>query len=438
MKYLSRLKSGTKKILKTEYVPLRMNFFVLFSFCFLLYIPKFNIPSVLFDLISYGIPITYVLLNFNMVRTFSSKQFLLLFCILILLLLSCLFPLINGTGDLSYFKVHLDSSRMLLSYIALLCLVIKKHGREKSLHYFMYYYALTHLVYVIVTVLMVCLPSIQDIWFTVVQKNSLIGSRNEYLFRVGWQGFSGFRQTLHCTFGAIFALYLRYGVKPCAIGARQFWLLFIGCAVGNMFYGRSGLILTIVVSALAIIVWNRKNMGKIFRFVCLIAGGVLAVAALKNVPFLDSWYNWMSGPVVNLISSGDFDDSSFDTLKEMNQVEVSFNTFLFGDGIYTDNGHYYMSTDAGFFRNILFWGIFGAILSYGVTLYCIFKTKEISRLLAVQLLIVFLAFEYKGAVYYEFITITFAIYLAFYTSKLKLAKQEDKRIGNIMIEEKER
>ena len=412
---------------KVRYTSLHTNLFILFSFCFLLYMPKFNIPSTLFDILSYGIPMIYLLVNIKVLKKLSNKQSFFLLCIALLLFMSCLFPLINKTNDFSYFKVHLDSCKILLSYVALLCLIIKKHGDRMSLYYFMYYYILTHVIYVLVTIIMVCFPSLQDMWFTLVHKDALIGIRDEYLFRVGWQGFAGFRLTLHCTFSVIFALYLRYRVRPCVIRTGQFWLSFAGCLMGNMFYGRSGLVVTIVVSILAILIWNRQNIIKILKFACLAAGIILFMTSLKDVPLLGEWYDWMSRPIVNMMSSGEFGDSSFETLKEMNQIEIPPESFLFGDGRYTEDGHYYMGTDAGFIRNVFFWGIFGAVISYGITLCGILEVRKASKLLIVQLLIVFFSFEYKGAVYYEFIAITFAIDLALCISRLKPSQIEERR-----------
>ena len=411
-------------------LPLHINYLVLFAFCFLLYMPDFKIPLVFTILLSCGLPAIYILMNIRLLSHLGLKQITTLFCILLLVLISYVVPLIHGTDDFSYTRILLTSCRMLLSYVALLCLVIKTHGKEKLIYYFMYYYILTHIVYVIVTILMVVFPILRELWFSIVEKDQQIRLSGSYIFRIGWQGFSGFRLTLHCTLSVIFALFLRYGSKIPMLSTRQFLIFIIGCFVGNMFYGRSGLIVSIIVCLAAFLYWNRKKPVYIITSMMIVGGILGGISLLKYIPSLSNWYEWMSSPVVSLVTTGEMNDGSFDTLQKMQRVEISEETFMYGDGYYgSGNGHYYMSTDAGFIRNILFWGIFGAIFSYGLTLYSIVQLQDINKLMMLQLLFTFLAFEYKGAVYYEFIAIGFALLLGFYLSDSRKLQNQQKYIN---------
>lgn len=397
--------------------------FVLFAFCFFIYTPKFNIPSVIMSIISYGVPIVYLLFNLKLIKRFNQRQWMILFFASLLSLLSVVVPMIFDTGDYSYFVTSLAFFKKAVTYIALLCLIIKTHGEEKSLYYFMYYFALIHVAYAIGTLCLVLIPKLHDLWFSIVEKEVMLGNVSGRLFRTGWLGFSGFRLTLYCTFSVVFALYLRFGSKKPIINTTQFLFLFIGCITGNMFYGRSGLIVSLIVSALGIVYWNRKNLKRLVTLAITILLLIGGVATLRFIPGLNSWYEWMSSPIVNLITTGDMQDKSFDRLQEMQQVEIQDETLVFGDGYYNKDGHYYMRTDAGFKRNILFWGLFGALISYGATLYCIFGFSRISRLITLQMLVVFIAFEYKGAVYYEFLPLAFAIETALAASN-GLVKKE--------------
>lgn len=83
----------------------------------------------------------------------------------------------------------------------------------------MYYYALTHAIYVIGTLLLVFIPSLKTFWFSVFEEvvsSEMLSESFGYTFRIGWQGFSGYRLTLHCTLSCIFLLYLFY------VGKRNF------------------------------------------------------------------------------------------------------------------------------------------------------------------------------------------------------------------------
>lgn len=395
---------------------LKLNATLVFVFCLFMYPPTFSHASLLMQIIIYGVSILYLILNWQLFIDICKKQRKLIFFALILLVLSLVIPLVNKTGDFSYLlSVTGYLFRKGIVYLFLLCLLYKKYGGDRLLYYFLYYFAITHFIYVLGTLLLVFIPTFQNFWFGIFDKEAADALTRSagYTFRLGWQGFAGFRLTLYCTISIIFLLYLRYGTRIKVISVMQFIVPFLACLIGNMFYGRVGLVLTILVGAIAIVFWNRRHIGRIVFFAGLIVGIVLSVSSLRDIPTFNSWYNWMSKPIINLVTYGEFDDSSFDRLQEMNQVEISADTLIFGDGRYRENGHYYMNTDAGFVRNILFWGIFGGILSYGFTLYSIIGLRKISKMMMLQLLITFLAFEYKGAVYYEFIPLAFVIMAAF-------------------------
>ena len=398
---------------------------ILFAFCLLLYMPELKIFPMASQVFCIAAPLLYLIANFKLLRKFTSQHLKILLWALLIAVLGFLPPLIQETGDFSYIPVSTYFFRKAIIYLALLCVIIKKHGEKQALQYFMYYFALTHVVYVIGTILLVLIPGLQDIWFNIFVKG---GSRASlftsygYTFRLGWNGFAGFRLTLYCTIAAAFALFLRYGTKQKAITALQFAVLFFGCLIGNAFYGRSGLFATAIISAVAILVWNRKHIKRILLIglgICLFA---LSINALKNVPVFSDWYNWMSSPIKNLLLTGDMDNSSFDRLQEMSQVEIPESAMVFGDGYYTKNGHYYLSTDVGFIRNVAYWGLIGAVASYGLTLFSILGLRKLSYLLLVQFLIIFGIFEFKGAVYYEFIPILFCLGYAYEMQRIEEGK----------------
>lgn len=408
-----------RKYLKTS--PL-----ILFLFCFFMYTPSLKAFPLLLTIVSYGIPFLYILINRSVFNKIGLRQSKTILFAVFLLLLSLLSIALHETGDYSHLIVSSYFFRKAIIYMFLLCVILKKTEKEKAAYYFMYYFALTHVVHVICTLLFVLIPSIQETWFSIfvkeVSSESLLNSYG-YTFRLGWQGFAGFRLTLYCTISIIFTLFLRYGSNEKPISAIQFLVLFLGCILGNMFYGRSGVIVSSIVTIAAILYWNRKNIKRIILFCSLPIIIVVSLNTLKDVPVFSDWYRWMSTPIINLLSTGDANNASFDRLQEMSQIEIPESTIMFGDGYYKKDGHYYMQTDVGYLRNILFWGVFGFILSYLFTAYSLFSLKKMSKLMIIQLMIVFLIFEYKGAVYYEFPPIIFALSIAMnYLPENSLAK----------------
>ena len=64
------------------------------------------------------------------------------------------------------------------------------------------------------------------------------------------------------------------------------------------------------------------------------------------------------------VASGEIQTYSTNRLGEMWSVPISSTTFFLGDGLFTDpvSGKYYMFTDVGYLRNLLFGGFFWVIL----------------------------------------------------------------------------
>ena len=354
-------------------------------------------------------------MRFKLFLKFGIGQWVFLLLVALLLMLSIVTPISYGTLDFSFFSSFSFFLKRGVICLALLCLIMEKHGEKMALEYFMFYFVLTHAVYVIGTMLLALVPGLQDLWFSIVQKGSIFDSfsaldATRYIFRIGWQGFSGFHQTLYCTLSVLFIIYLRYGSRVSLVNTKQFLITTIFCVLGNMFYGRSGLMVTIMIGLIAVVYWNRRKVKKIIVFAAsAVVLLTLGIVLLRNVPELSGWYEWMSSPIVNLITTGDMQDGSFNELKSMWNVEIAEDTFVYGDGRYSEDGSYYMHTDVGFIRNILFWGIVGFIISYGLTICSIMSLKRISGLFAVLFFIVFVIFEYKGASYYALLPVIFIL-----------------------------
>lgn len=385
---------------------------ILILFCLFIYPVIFKGPVVLSYAYQYGIPLYYVILNNKLIKKVTKRQLFILVLSVILLLLSYVYPSFHNTGDYTYIKVSTFVFRKLIIYLFLIIVLVKKYKEKASLELFMYYYTLTHAVFVIGTILLVFIPGFKTFWFSVFMELFELEGVSEaygYTFRIGWQGFAGYRMTLHCTWCCIFLLYMFYGsCEDCRLKNSTFFITFSLCFLGNMFYGRSGLVLTIVSGMAALLMWNRERFFKILQFSFIMTVLIFIIYLLRNHTFFSDWYNWMSKPIINLITQGSFNNASFSQTREM-VFMPEWNTFLYGDGYFTQGNHYYMQTDSGITRNILFWGLFGTAILYGTTLYSSLELRKKSELLWILILGTFLAFEYKGDVSYEYTTLFLAV-----------------------------
>ena len=385
---------------------LKANAFIVILFCVFLYPPHpIAFPKAI-QIITLAFSCIYLLFNRVIIRQYIEKSYKTVFISSILILLSLIIPVVYETNDFSYVKITSIFFKSTIIMLCLLTVIIKKHGYKKQLQYFVYYYAIAQLVYVVGTLVLALSPSVQNTWFSFFTKSVNSAERLNYYgytFRIGWQGFSGFRSTLHCTIALAFALYLRINPKEKYINGFQFLLLFLGSISGNLFYGRSGLSVSVIILIIMLFCLKKERIMTIAKISVLSVLILLCINSLKDLPMFNKWYNWMSTPFVNLIETGDMDNGSVSRLQEMSKTRIEPTTVLVGDGYFMKDGRYYMHTDIGFMRIILFWGLIGAIPTYYLVAKSLYDVKGISKILAVQLLTIFLVFEYKGDVYYEFV-----------------------------------
>jgi hypothetical protein len=105
---------------------------------------------------------------------------------------------------------------------------------------------------------------------------------------------------------------------------------------------------------------------------------------------------------LNLVNSGSVTTKSTEALSRM-YFPIHLTTFLFGDGWYKNpvGPGYYMATDAGYMRQILFYGIFGSFLLYlfYVVLFLKIRWSKISmnlKIIFYFLIIYMFIVQYKG------------------------------------------
>ncbi|WP_019205568.1 hypothetical protein [Limosilactobacillus ingluviei] len=172
--------------------------------------------------------------------------------------------------------------------------------------------------------------------------------------------------------------------------------------IGTALYGRIGFLVSLVLIAMTLlyvaIFYNKYGM-----LLSICGVGILViilfVANAQTLRQINS-INWMFEGFFNYLDSGKFSTKSSTVLMSM-FVHPSSQTILFGDGYYTVMGKYYMSTDVGFLRPLLFFGIFGEFLYYLQILPLLKaiydRLKNLNASFFVMSVVVLLVlFEFKG------------------------------------------
>ena len=329
--------------------------------------------------------------------------------VFIALSLSFIVPVLHGTDDYSYINVILGVFRKAIILTFLFLIISKRSEPGAVTETFMYYYSLSSVLYVLSSVILTLSPGLRNIWQNLLRlSNTTLNLLKSYGYtnRFGWAGFSGFRNTIDCTLSLIFLVYLFASEKSkLNIKTPLLALLTSICFLGNMFYGRSGVVASGICLVIGLTLYRKIKP----RVLLTIAGNVLVGVFLLNVlrtriPAINDWYLWISKPFYSFFTTGSFNNYSANRLFNEMIFMPSSKTVLFGDGRYVDAsaGTYYMRTDSGFMRQILFWGIRGTLLTYICWLHSLVVIKR-DWILKIMLLVMCILFEIKGELYYEMI-----------------------------------
>src|SRR5699024_8016946 len=132
--------------------------------------------------------------------------------------------------------------------------------------------------------------------------------------------------------------------------------------MGNTFYGRAGLLVSLLMVAIGIvylvIVYKQYNFFYSTIGIIMFLFIFFTLISSLNQSF-ESWYNWAMEPIISLFKSGEIETASTNQLWDMWFIP-ELKTILVGDGYYGSPLHsgYYMETDVGYLRPILFFGFF--------------------------------------------------------------------------------
>lgn len=371
--------------------------------------------SIIMYAFAYLVPLVYMVLNFDLlVKTVSRIIYSdLLLCIIPLILLTAaavIIPIIYGTYDYTYFTEEIMTVTKIMFRMLFLVMLIKKNIPNADWRTFCKYFIFSCLLYIGSTVVMMVIPQIKDLFYSIVKENEhskTLALETRYSTRYGWAGFSTFEYTFKCLIAIIFNNYFiqknikqKYVLFPIAVTAVLL--------AGTLFYGRIGTLAALIILfffALRLMIKRPKI------FMWCVAGLLLCIAALlvlKNrVSAVGAWFDWAFDLIINFINNKTLRTDSSDVLLNKMLFIPDFKTILIGDGRYTENELYYMGTDAGIMRPLLFGGLIFAFLRYislyGILLWRMFKreTENPEKTVFFWILLMCIVFEIKGEIIFS-------------------------------------
>lgn len=324
----------------------------------------------------YLLPLVYLVYRWRWVKDrilgfWGSFSFLGAVLFIFSFIVSAIWPVIFGTWDFSFIGEYWSRFFIvLLKNVFLYCFydveIVKGNGTVEN--YFLYFWG-SIILYVGFTGLTLLFPGIRNVAMKCfyLSENDLINlAKEEYATRFGWSGWSGFDETMRCSFGVLLGcIFMVYTDRE----KKENIYLILSCLmlVGTLFYGRTGLIVCLAVFFLTgvLAVWKKKTRLIKKLLGIFVLGVVVLIVLYVAVPAIRSWFNWAFSAFFNLFISGSFMDNtgSMQHLTEDMYWIPGFKTVFFGDARYTNaDGTYYMHTDTGLMRHMLFFGIINYII----------------------------------------------------------------------------
>ncbi|UZD42487.1 hypothetical protein [Selenomonas sputigena] len=371
-------------------------------------------PNAVNSIIYHAIPALYLLFYWKTIKRLflqmcGKRYFIVSAVLFVFALFWALCALLyNNTSDYSYFMKLFTVVRAIYIDLFLLLLAIQAVHSGTLLERFSCFWCSAVSACVLFTIICLMYPAVRFFWESIlistVESDGLL-SEAMYITRFGFGGFAGFGQTIVASIGAILSYYLLERGRSIGL----FFLFF--SLLGNLFYGRIGILISAV--ALLFLFIRTLSLRKALKHIfwgSLVLGVISSIFLLSDDPLLEAWRIWLMQPIEGFLTGLSMGQLSFGSSGDKLVYGMYFwpddTTFLLGDGRYTNSDEsYYMHTDAGLMRIVLYFGVIGAGFVYASYLFLILGImqnikKERIVLYTCQILIaIFFLTEYKGDAY---------------------------------------
>jgi hypothetical protein len=260
---------------------------------------------------------------------------------------------------------------------------------------------------------------VKEFWYSVidVRVNETILAEYNIITRYGFSGFSGFVHTYLCSLGVLFSIFLLFNDAKVKKLVKKYYFSMFVCVIGNFFYGRIGVLCSTVF--VFIFIFYKiliKHDIKLFVLIAILVTSIISVFIylVSTNELFKVWFNWAFEPFINFFVTGEISSGSSDWLLNEMYFFPSPSTILFGDGRYAgDGGGFYMKTDSGILRPVLFYGLLPFFSQFFIIFTVLFLIKKLGmyrkynywNIFIYSLLFILIFFTIKGEIYQSVIDI---------------------------------
>lgn len=389
-----------------------------------------TIQSLLNLLISFIIIGLNVKLIIHQVKLLDKYMLFSLIILSFLGVLSIVVPYVAGTYDVSFFRsIFFGTAQKLALNMTAVIFYIRFFKDKATFETFSKYYILTLWTYLVFTFVFILFPNLKNFWIEVLYISELdveLLNQPKYATRIGLDGFAGFIQTFKFALGSILSVYFLIANNIKLRKLSLFYLISLPIlTLGTLLYGRIGSVVSILAIIILILFFltRPENINKallvVFGISFIIV--ILGIISLFNES-VRVWFLWAFELIISFIEKGEFSSTSTNILFERMYFIPDLKAFLIGHGLYTEpaTGAYYMGTDVGFLRAIMFYGFIPTLLMYIAVLLPvigIYKrmknilSKKYKYYLLILLVMLLVVFEIKGGIYHHYYAAIIPFYM---------------------------
>ena len=362
------------------------------------------------------------ILNRMVLRYYKKKIVLLLFLTWGIMIL--LTPLLHGTRDFSYFGEYITIVTAIIYCLAICVRIYKTEGEDNLSEKFMRIFIYAMVLYVFSSIIAISFPPYRAFIMKAVSMSDYargVIQDERYRTRIGFAGLSVYSSGIKCALANLFVLFFVFkSLREKTRISLGIWALYLLTILGEFLYSRTSLLLSIIFLVLFVIMVLTK-LGRITTFLKFVLLGVfaalIAILLIGQFEGDNASLAWQLEVFTNMLNGRGFNATSLNIMRRMAFVP-SISTLLFGDGLYmSENGRYYMSTDLGYMRAILYYGLIGflfVVILIVNTLKVIPKIRKEPEygMLAIMGFIAFIVFEIKGECMGVFYPVIFTLMCA--------------------------
>ena len=373
----------------------------------------------------YVVPLIYMTVNYkyiiNLYFDQKSNKFKIFNIIYIyLFMVSVITPIIRHTFDFSYITSYWKGIFLWIIKYLFLVVIFRKYVYKKELfEEFTNYFIGAVSLYSLVSMLSSLFKPLRYLMVRIIylSNDDVINlQRGEYYTRFGWTGWSGYNETFICTLAVVLACIMILKSNEFRKQSR-YLIAMVLPIIGNAMFGRIGLLVSIicvVITSLCVIFQGNVKYIIMVTSMSIIAI-ILFIILKQKMEILQNWYKWVFSAFEAYRKTGKF----YDNMGTIEHLTTDMYwmpkpiTFWLGDGRYTNaDGGYYLHTDSGIMRPILYYGFLNYMFSLvGVILSVLEFTKKImienskSSIITVIFIICIAIglFEFKGESLWMFI-----------------------------------